>query len=422
MILAIAGGVIYSSGVFPKKPVDKPAASSSTSGVTLPEATRPGFKMSTSDTPVVPQKPQDVTLSEVPPQLGEGLSSLGPTHEGDDFTKLNEGTQNTPVAENETPSTLIPPLVIPPSQEGAGGSTGKDGKVVRVTVGESLKGEQNTSTILGTTSISDGTLIPSSQDTVIPLTIIQKIAHDLVNGYWPHGTHVLATSKGVTTTSFAFLNTRYGTRLSGKFSTYAETGLARQGLLDYILMPSMVDGLYKLYAERFIRLVNQEAGKRVYTRHEATVNLSSQEVGEMYGLYAGSLRTNAGCIRGFVDSGEIRQAAEEFILAEQEASEAHMNYQEHFLDAENAGVSVSHKVEQQYRLKVAERESARQNLASAFRRFTDTRNMDTSDLVFLAKWLNRRSKNHNDGLLALATTLENLAARMEREQQRYIKQ
>ena len=73
-------------------------------------------------------------------------------------------------------------------------------------------------------------------------------------------------------------------------------------------------------------------------------------------------------------------------------------------------------------MRVAERESARQNLAAAFRRFTDTRNMDTSDLVFLAKWLNRRSMAHDDGLLALAITLENLAARMEREQQRYIKQ
>lgn len=424
VILAIAGGGIYSSGVFTKKTVNKPATSSSTSGATLPEAKHPGFRVSTSDTSVAPQKTQDFmpAASKTTPQQGGGLPSLGLDRESDDFNKATDGAKDSSMAESETPSTLIPPLVDPPSQQGADGSTEKDGKVVRMTVDDPLKSKQKNSTILGTTSISDGTPIPSSQDTVIPFTLIQKIAHDLVYGYWPNGTHVLATSKGVATTNFAFLNTRYGTSLSGKYSAYAEAGLARQGLLDYILMPSMVDGLYKLYAERFIRLVNQEAGERVYTRHEATVKLSPQEVGEMYGLYAGSLRTSAGCVRGFVNSGEIRQAAEKFVLAEQEAAEAHMNYQEHSLEAANAGAIVSRKVEQDYRLKVAERESARQNLASAFRRFTDTRNMDTSDLVFLAKWLNRRPKNHDDGLLALATTLENLAARMEREQQRYIKQ
>ena len=77
---------------------------------------------------------------------------------------------------------------------------------------------------------------------------------------------------------------------------------------------------------------------------------------------------------------------------------------------------MSRQADKDYRLKVVEHEVARQNVIASFRRFTDTRNMDTSDLVFLAKWLNRRSTTHQQGLIALATALEKLALRMEQEQ------
>lgn len=361
------------------------------------------------------------TSQEAPPaKASHGASekphSIAPELAAGEF----EGDDKGRAVEGQVPSVIIPDLVEPPIYEGKHTSVEKDGKVVRLTVGEQGDDALNGSTILGTTSLSDGATIPSSQDTVIPLSLIHNVARDAVNGYWPKGTHVLATSHGITTSSFAFLNARYGATLLGKMRGYTETGTARQGLLEYILMPSMVDGLYKLYAERFIRLMNQEAEKRLYARQGATASLENSEIAEMFGLYARSLRSSAGCMKAFVSSAEIRQITEKFIVAEFEASEANMRYQEEAITAENSGAVVSRQVEQLYRVKVAERESARQNLAASFRRFTDTRNMDTSDLVFLAKWLNRRSIAHDDGLLALASTLESLAARMEREQQRYI--
>lgn len=387
-------------------------AVTNTSQTSLPPIARPDSENPLGGVARTPQEHE----TPFPGKADLELGSRG----GGGKPDINEDT-HPQHAETTEPSTLVPPLVSPPELQGTVANSKTDGKVIRLTVEDSDNAELPPQSILGTQTIADGIAISSSQDTVIPFSLVQDIARDVVNGYWPQGTHVLAVSSGAITTNFALLNTRYGMAMNGKYATSGGSGNGRQRILDYVLMPSMVEGLYRLYAERFIRLVNHEAKARLYMRQGAAQHLENAELGEMYGLYARSLRNHAGCVRAFMSSPEIRYNTEKFILAEHEANSAYMEYQEQSLDG-GAGSPELHKSEHQYRMKVAQRESARQSLSASFRRFTDTRNMDTNDLVFLAKWLNRRSVAHSEGVLTLTTVLEALATRMEREQQSFISQ
>ena len=368
-------------------------------------------QQTTTSSPMEEVKPADNAVSSVTPSTPcASLPHVPPLVENKE-----EVLEDTLPQEN-SPSIDVPPLVEPPAVQGLDVTSTQKGQKVRLTVNEVPVDSSPSVGILGTTSSSGGRVIPSSEDVVIPFIVVQDIARDMVNGYWPKGFHMLASTSGVVTTGFSFVNTRYGSRLVAQFGAPHASVEARGSLIAYLLAPSMVDGLYTLYSERFIRLVNRHAQERVYMRNGSTHTLTNAEIAEMYGLYAQVARNNSGCIKAYSQSQEIQYITGKFLRAEEKLTKAYMEYQERVVASENQGIPLSRQADKDYRLKVVEHEVARQNVIASFRRFTDTRNMDTSDLVFLAKWLNRRSTTHQQGLIALATALEKLALRMEQEQ------
>lgn len=339
------------------------------------------------------------------------VSDAGATSPDIDPQKTN-GSEGTATNAQKGLSTSVPPLLESPAGENNILKLTKEGNATRgkVKINQGSSGDGSAQTILGITGMADGASMPSSQDSFIPFSMMEDVAQTLVSGYWPQGTHILAMSSGIITTSFSSLNARYGAQLVSGTGDLKEIAHLRQKKLDYILMPSMLEGLYALYGERLIRLINDEAQTKSRIRHKA-------DIAEMYALYARLLNSTAGCIRCYVTQEKTRSLTEKFIASEQAAQTANIAYQEHAALAENDGRAVPRDIERQYRLKVAERERDRERLAASFRRFTDTRNMDTSDLVFVAKWLHRRSLTHSSGLDTLATVLERFSSRMERERQ-----
>ena len=102
--------------------------------------------------------------------------------------------------------------------------------------------------------------VGGAEDTLIRAAFIDDFARVLVQNYWPQGTHPVARYKGASTLTLKWANMYYGTNLTGFAVSADKPAYGRARVLQYALMPSMLQELYSLYSKRFITRVDHEAG------------------------------------------------------------------------------------------------------------------------------------------------------------------
>lgn len=257
----------------------------------------------------------------------------------------------------------------------------------------------------------------TSQDSIITFDFVRDLARLLVNEYWPAGTHPDASKEGISTAGLLTLNNRYGIEMFGLLPTEKnQGGSARARILGYSLMPSMVDGLYKLYAERFISLVNAEAQEKIMLRGQESYRLTSSDIAEMYNIYAGLNRSAAGAIRSYFGSKSLPILVEDYVVLKDRADQAGREYAKLRMDGGEARLQAMQK---KYEGLVRERERSKGMIANAMRRKGYTRSFDDNSLVYVATWLHRRDLGYAPGLNSLSDAFDKLGRRMYEEAEKY---
>ncbi len=253
---------------------------------------------------------------------------------------------------------------------------------------------------------------PKGEDSVVGLAVVQNLAKFLADNYWPAGTHPRARRRGITTATVKWANAKFGGQMPGFAVNHANIPQERIRVLNYLFMPSMITGLYDLYSERFLRILEQEALSQ--RRGAAQRPLSQSELAEMYALYGTMARGLAATVRAYADAPDMRALARAYAEADIRAEEANHR----FLAAMQANVSGKAFLTKQYQAAILQREQRHETLVSALRRNGAAQTVDAEAQVYAALWLYRRGDGSKAAIRALADVLDRCADTLDQQRHR----
>ena len=247
---------------------------------------------------------------------------------------------------------------------------------------------------------------PRGEDSVVSLAFVQDLAKFLADNYWPAGTHPRARRRGISTATLKWANAIFGARLQGFSVDRNKIPQERLRVLNYAFMPSMMRGLYDVYAERFLDALERQALSRRFGPGNRPP--SKAELAEMYSLYATMAKGLAGTARAYADTPGARSLARSCVEADEQAEEANRR----FIGAARDNAPARAALERQYRAAILRREQQRDALALALRA-KGTQGLDNESVVYAALWLYRRGEGAQAATRALADVLNACAAALE---------
>jgi hypothetical protein len=271
---------------------------------------------------------------------------------------------------------------------------------------------------VGQTGVQDGASGPAVQTAeAVPPKVpeasrvrpefVQDLAAYLAGRFkpGPHG--------GVLQVSVQGLNQRYGTRLPG---IAGGPGGGRAALLRYAFHPTMLQGLYALYVDRFLEDLNREALARNFTP-EQTRQLHMAVAGRAV-LLAGALE--AAAAQSDLDKRlhQLEQAAQAVVDINSQMAEAVFALDE--LRENKAGETEiataqlrADGLSARYRRALEERAAVQRSLVGAVRQ-GGGQALDDDTLLFVAQWVDRRLRENAQARAAVQSSagiLRDLARR-----------
>ena len=263
--------------------------------------------------------------------------------------------------------------------------------------------------------LASARLSPSGQDSIVSAAMVRDMAAFLAANYWPVGTHPMAQSRGISTVGVQWLNHRYGGQLHGFAVARDNPVAARERVLQYVFMPSMLRALHRLYSERFFAALRTEAAAQRRGPEESPLTMA--QTAEMFGIYSGMAESLAGAVRAYADTPQIRSLVAAYARASTETAGAYAAFAESRERGDGSAVS---KTSQAYQDTLKQREQAKAALAAAMRRGGAGQGIDAESLVYAAQWLYRRGAHTEATLNALAEILDASALHLATLQQEYL--
>ncbi|MBQ9453811.1 MAG: hypothetical protein IJU65_11070 [Desulfovibrio sp.] len=247
-----------------------------------------------------------------------------------------------------------------------------------------------------------------TEDSRVRPSVVEDLAAWLVSRYkrGPHG--------GSLNVSVQSLNQRYGVKLAAAASQ--GRGGGRDALLRYAFQPTMLRGLYGLYADRFLAAVNREAAARGFTE---------EQTGQLRSALSGRLALLAKALEGVASVGDLSgrlsavdKAAQNAVDINAQMAEAVFALDQLRENKASAGQlsTASLRVEgltARYRRALDSQTVAERSLVAAVRQKGGL-SLDDDTLLFLAQWVGRRLKNDAQALASVqasASVLRDLARR-----------
>ena len=265
--------------------------------------------------------------------------------------------------------------------------------------------------------VVQGAVTPAGQDDVLPLPMskvsedsrvrpafIDDLAGYVVSRYKP------GQSGGTLNLGVQSLNQRYGLKLAGQ----AEGG--RSGLLRYAFHPAMIQGLYGLYVERFI----EGLGAAAVTR-----GLTPTQTRQMELALAGRCVTVAGALEGIASLPDLSKRLKQLEQISENAVDINAQMTEAIFELDTLRESKADTpqlatarlrvdgLSARYRGALEERAAVRRMLVGDIRK-AGGQTLDEDSLLFLAEWMERRTRQGLDApaaALAIANVLRDLARR-----------
>lgn len=359
------------------------------------------------DLPLSPDGPADNVL---PPQRGEQSGPPSPPH---DASPIPESPEQAPPAPNAEKSPSEPQPAAPIIEYGKGRPVSGRPSVSRGTV-PARQRPVDTSSLYGRRNgLAGSPGMPQGQDTVLSPALFDDLASFLVSNYWPAGTHPLALGRGITTADVKLANMRYGGHLQGFAVRSTDPLQERARILRYVYTPSMLRGLYGLYAERFFSALERNA-KEQESDHSGA-SLSDRQRSEMFGIYKALAGDIATLVLAYSTTPGIRDMISSFTLSSTEAASAY----EHFAEGMHTNAADRAERARAYQAAIKKRERASSDIAAALRKKGSARSLDNDSVVYVALWLYRRGGEDSASLKALADILSDCSARLARLETQY---
>ena len=255
------------------------------------------------------------------------------------------------------------------------------------------------------------------EDVVVSRRFINDLANSLVNAYYPASVNVNSQVtpglSGYSTLNLRSLNVNYGAETQGFFKK------GRLETLQYIMAPSMLEALYRLYIDDFMEAMQAAANNNEKDLNGKMRVLSKPEQREMYAFYAKQASGLAAVFEATAASPAIAQKLDAYYAAAVEAlqknnafMEATQAKQENINSAQvNSAYNQAAKA---YQNSVQKREQARATLLTALQRYPGVRSLDDANVIYAAAWINRRLADgsaENASISTAARIFDKLASR-----------
>lgn len=256
-------------------------------------------------------------------------------------------------------------------------------------------------------------------DTVVRIGFINSLAAWMVKNYIPPSKSTVSGSINVTLQS---LNMRYGIGMTGLSWKGADPQTARSAILRYVFTPSMLDALYRLYVDRFMKALSEELSVR---RHNNVLTLKQKQ--EFYRLYATQFRGISSILQGIATIPNFVQKVDDIKLAAKRVVDTNTKYV-NLVSCTDKCKELGNNVELQqlikkvtaaskaYQQAIITRERMIKSLILSIKQHSTTLILDDSNILFLANWVYRRVKSdpgNIDAVLQASTVFLDLAKRFE---------
>lgn len=333
----------------------------------------------------------------------------------------------TQLSPNQNLAATPPSSAAPAASTGAPGTPGSDGQNQQAGQTSSLSNTVN-QPISPLPSVDAGLNSAPNEDSVVRLSFANDLARTLVSNYWPKGTNPAAKNSGVALAGLRTLNTRYGSSLKG-FS-WGDPGNmieARRGILNYVLSPSMINGLSKAYTEPLMQAMQREAQAARRGPAGREKPLSNAEIKEMYTLYARRMHGVSSLLTTFSDNPGVPQTVSVYMKKLKIADEA----QSRFIDIAQAGKEQGQtsnspegspamaQANKDYQNAMAELEQAKRQVLETTRASSpNLRSVGNDTILYGLSWAYRHTAGGADKLPAIraaADALSQLANRFAQE-------
>ena len=256
-------------------------------------------------------------------------------------------------------------------------------------------------------------------DTVVRISFINSLAAWMAKNYIPPSKPTVSGSINVTLQG---LNMRYGVGMTGLSWKGEDLQTARSAILRYVFTPSMLDALYRLYVDRFMKALSEELSVR---RHNNVLTLQQKQ--EFYRLYATQFRGISSILQGIATIPNFVQKVDDIKLAAKRVVDTNTKYV-NLVSCTDKCKELGNKVELQqltkkvtaaskaYQQAIIARERMIKALILSIKQHSTTRILDDSNILFLANWVYRRVKSdpgNIDAVLQASTVFLDLAKRFE---------
>ena len=245
-----------------------------------------------------------------------------------------------------------------------------------------------------------------TEDSHVRLEVVEDLAAFIVSRFKP------GPQTGTLNVSVQALNQRYGAKLAGT----SDGKGGRDALLRYAFHPTMLRGLYGLYADRFLDAVNRDAASKGFT---------PDQIRQLHMALAGRVVLLAGALEGVASVPNLAARLREEEKASQVVVDINAQMAEAVFavdqlrenNAADSQVSTAQLrvdgLSARYRRALEERAALQRTLVAAIRQ-GGGQALDDDSLLFVAQWIDRRLRSDPQALASVqasAGILRDLARR-----------
>ena len=245
-----------------------------------------------------------------------------------------------------------------------------------------------------------------TEDSHVRLEVVEDLAAFIVSRFKP------GPQTGTLNVSVQALNQRYGAKLAGT----SDGKGGRDALLRYAFHPTMLRGLYGLYADRFLDAVNRDAASKGFT---------PDQIRQLHMALAGRVVLLAGALEGVASVPNLAARLREEEKAAQVVVDINAQMAEAVFavdqlrenNAADSQVSTAQLrvdgLSARYRRALEERAALQRTLVAAIRQ-GGGQALDDDSLLFVAQWIDRRLRSDPQALASVqasAGILRDLARR-----------
>lgn len=283
-----------------------------------------------------------------------------------------------------------------------------------------LEGGSTVTTETGQQAQVGGVALPQHGDTVVSPVFIRDLATFLVSSYYPAGTNPNPSeNRAYLSTTLRTINMHYGSE-SGR---YFKKG--RLETLHYVMAPSMMEALYRLYVDDFIKAMQYAAKTEERQLRGGVRVLTDAEQRQMFLYFSNLAAGMSGVFEACAASPAIAEKLDNYYLAAINTADKNKilidisiaREQEQAVSGVTEQTGAAYKnATAAYNKSIQEREAAKDELMLALKRYPKVRNLDDADALYAAAWINRRFADGSadvDAIAAAARVFSNLSGRFK---------